>query len=155
MLSRDFISWRKHALSSTIRAKVTARNLQTAAFVVSAIFIPVAFAGQNWISRSNPVGISFFVMLYASVLTVVATTFARYRKERRSSLPKWRRIPYEVSLFVQLVLSLRPVATWLMALKGATPHLRFAFLFLFGANAAAMILVWFGSGWSRLGAVLA
>jgi hypothetical protein len=130
---------------------MTARNLQSAAFVVSAIFIPVAFAGENWISRSNLIGISFLTILYASVLTAVAATFARYRKEVRSSLAKWRRIPYEVGLSLLLALSLCPVATWLMALSGVTPHSRFVFLFLLGANATAMILVWFGGGWSRLG----
>jgi hypothetical protein len=30
-------------------------------------------------------------------------------------------------------------------------HLRLAVLCLLGVNAAAAILVWFGSGWSRLG----
>jgi len=130
---------------------MTARNLQAAAFVISAVLIPVAFARENWISRSNLIGISFLVVLYAAVLTAVAATFARYRKEGRSSLAKWRRIPYEVSLYFLLILALCPIATWLTALNGATPHLRFVFLFLFGANAAAMILVWFGSGWSRLG----
>jgi hypothetical protein len=101
---------------------VTATNLQTAAMTVSAVLIPVAFAGGNWISRSNFWGILFVVVLYGSVLAAVVSTFVRYRKEQRSCLAKWRRIPYEIGLFLLLVLSLCPIATWTLALRGAAPE---------------------------------
>jgi hypothetical protein len=130
---------------------VTATNLQTAAMTVSAVLIPVAFAGGNWISRSNFWGILFVVVLYGSVLAAVVSTFVRYRKEQRSCLAKWLRIPYEIGLFLLLVLSLCPIATWTLALRGAAPQWRLVFQCLFGANAAATVLVWFGRGWSRVG----
>jgi hypothetical protein len=135
----------------TIKKNVRATNLQTAAITVSAVLIPVTFAGENWISSSNFWGISFVVVLYTSVLTAVASTFVRYRREQRSCLAKWRRMPYEIGLFSLLILSLCPIATWTLAVRGVTPHLRLVFLCLFGANAAAMVLVWFGPGWSRVG----
>jgi hypothetical protein len=130
---------------------MTATKLQAAAMTVSAALVPVAFAGENWICRSNLVALLFALILYASVLTAVTTTLARQRKEGSTFLAGWRRVPYEIGIFLLLVLSLCPIATWLMALNGTVPHSRMIFLFLFGANAAAIVLVWFGRGWSRIG----
>jgi hypothetical protein len=52
---------------------------------------------------------------------------------------------------VLLALCLLPVATWSIVFSGIILHLRVAVLCLLGVNAAAVILLWFGSGWSRLG----
>ena len=44
---------------------------------------------------------------------------------------------------------------WGSRFLGITVHLRVAVLCLLGVNAAAAILVWFGSGWTRLGLTVA
>jgi len=119
--------------------------------VASGVFVPIAIGAGNWLSRSELVGIFFLVALYACVVTAVSSTVVRYRNEQRGSLAQWRRAPYTAGLDLLLALCLCPLATWPIALSGTDLHLRFAVLCLFGANVAAVILVWFGSGWSRLG----
>jgi hypothetical protein len=126
------------------------KNLQTGALTVSAVFVPIAFAGENWLSHSNFLGIAFFVVLYACVLISVSSTLVRYRRELRVSLASWRRTPYSVGLVLLLVLCLCPLATWSIGLSGTSHHPDYLFLCLFGANVTAAILLWFGSGWSRL-----
>jgi hypothetical protein len=129
---------------------VTPKNLQTGALAVSALFVPIAIAEDNWLSHSNFFGIGFFVALYASVLIALGSTFVRYQRER-SSLASWRRTPYATGLVLLALLCLCPVATWSMALSRTSHHPDYLFLCLFGANVTAAILLWFGSGWSRLG----
>jgi hypothetical protein len=130
---------------------VKAKTLQTVAMVALALFVPIAIGAGNWLSRSELVGISFLVALYACVVIALSTTVVRYRNEQRVSLAQWRRAPYTLGLVLLLTLCLCPFAAWPIALSGTDLHLRFAVLCLFGANVAAAILVWFGSGWSRLG----
>jgi hypothetical protein len=70
-------------------------------------------------------------------------------------LPNWRRVPYAMSLILMVALSLSPLVTWALALSGtypsaASPHDPI-FLVLFIANVAAVTLIWFGRGWSRVG----
>jgi hypothetical protein len=130
---------------------VNARRVQIVAMATSALFVPVFIAGNRLIWGSRFRGTSFFVVLYASVLATLFSTFACYRGDLQSSLPQWRRTLYITGVTVLLALCLLPVATWPMVLSGITLHLRVAVLCLLGVNAAAAILVWFGSGWSRLG----
>jgi hypothetical protein len=127
------------------------KNLQTGALTVSALFIPIAFAGENWLSHSNFWGISFFVVLYACVLIGVGSTLVRYRREQRVSLASWRRTPYRLGLILLALLSFCPLATWSIALSETGHRLHYLFPCLFVANVAAAILLWFGSGWPRLG----
>ena len=119
--------------------------------VTLALFVPIAIGAGNWLSRSELVGISFLVALYACVVTALSSTVVRYRNEQRVSLAQWRRAPYIAGLVLLLTLCLCPLAAWPIALSGTVLHLRIAVFILFGANVAAVILVWFGSGWSRLG----
>lgn len=91
------------------------------------------------------------MLLYASVLAAILSTFARYRRDQQSSLAQWHRALYITGVIVLFALCLLPLATWPIALSGTTLHLRVAVLCVLGVNAAAAILVWFGSGWSRLG----
>jgi hypothetical protein len=130
---------------------VTAKNLQTGALTVLALFVPIAFTEDRWLSQSKVLGIAFIAALYACVLIALICTLVRYRREQRGSLPSWRRTPYALGLVLLLVLCLCPLATWPLALSGTTHHLHYLFLYLFGANVAAAIFLWFGSGWSRLG----
>jgi hypothetical protein len=117
----------------------------------SALFVPFSIAGYRIIWGSRLLGISSFVVLYASVLAALLSTFARYRSDQQSSLAQWRRAPYITGVILLFALCLLPLATWPIALSGTTLHLRVAVLCLLAVNAAAAILVWFGSGWSRLG----
>jgi hypothetical protein len=135
---------------------VTVKNLQTGALTVSALFVPIAFAGERWLSHSNFFGVAFFVVLYAGVLIAVSSTLVRYRREQRVSLASWRRTPYAFGLILLLLLCLCSLAIWFIALNGnaltGTSHRPdYLFLCLFGANVIALILIWFGSGWSRVG----
>jgi hypothetical protein len=130
---------------------VNARIVQIVAMATSALFVPVFIAGNRLIWGSRFLSISFLVVLYASVLAALFSTFVRYRSDQQSSLAQWRRTPYITGVKVLLALCLLPVATWPIVLSGITLHLRVAILCSLGANAAAAILVWFGSGWSRLG----
>jgi hypothetical protein len=130
---------------------VKAKTLQTVAMVTLALFVPIAIGAGNWLSRSELVGISFLVALYACVVTALSSTVVRYRNEQRVSLAQLRRAPYIAGLVLLLTLCLCPLAAWPIALSGTVLHLRIAVFILFGANVAAVILVWFGSGWSRLG----
>jgi hypothetical protein len=117
----------------------------------SALLVPVFTAENRLIWGSRSLGISFFVVLYASVLAALFSAFARYRKDQQSSLGPWRRALYIMGVKVLLALCLLPVATWSIVFSGIILHLRVAVLCLLGVNAAAVILLWFGSGWSRLG----
>ena len=119
--------------------------------VALALLVPIAIPAFDWLSRSRLVGISFLVALCACVVTALSSTVVRYRNEQRVSLARWRRVPYFSGLILLLTLCLCPLAAWPIALSGITLHLRVALLCLFSANVAAVILVWFGSGWSRLG----
>lgn len=118
--------------------------------VASAVFVPIAIGAGNWLSRSELGGISFLVALYACAVTAVSSTVVRYRSEQRGSLAQWRRAPYSAGLVLLLTLCLCPLGTWPIAMSGTDLH-RFAVRCLFGANVAAAILVWLGSGWSRVG----
>jgi hypothetical protein len=117
----------------------------------SALLVPVFTAENRLIWGSRSLGISFFVVLYASVLAALFSAFARYRNDQQSSLAPWRRALDIMGMKVLLALCLLPIATWSIVFSGITLHLRVAVLCLLGANAAAVILLWFGSGWSRLG----
>jgi len=128
------------------------KKLQTAAMTASALLVPVAAAEESWLSRSKCLGIAFVLVLYACAIISVVSTFVRYRKEQRSSLANWRRTPYAVGLVLLLMLCLCPLATWPIAVSGASFRPHYLFLCLFAANVAAATLVWFGIGWwSRLG----
>jgi len=130
---------------------VTVKNLQTGALTVSGLFVPIAFAGESWLSQSKFFGSAFFVALYACVLIAVSSTLVRYRREQRVSLASWRRTPYALGLILLVLLSFCPLATWPIALSQTSHHPDYLFLCLFGANVTAAILLWFGSGWPRLG----
>jgi hypothetical protein len=129
---------------------VTAKNLQTAALTVSTLFVPIAFAEERWLSQSKFSFIAFVVALYACVLIALISTLIRFRREQRDSLPSWRRTPYALGLAILLALCSSPLATWLLALS-KTHDPDYLFFCLFGANVTAAVLLWFGSGWSRLG----
>ena len=135
---------------------MTAKNLQTSALTLAALFIPIGFAEEHWVSQSTFLGITFFVALYACVFVAVVSTLVRYQRHQRFSLASWRRIPYVLGLTFLLLLCLCPLAIWPITLSGIAPsgtshHPDYLFLCLFGANVIAPILLWFGSGWSRLG----
>lgn len=117
----------------------------------SALLVPVFVAGNGLIWGSKFVRSSFFVVLSASVLAALLSAFARYRNDQQSSPTQWRRALYITGVKVLLALCLLPVATWPIVFSGITLHLRVAVFCLFGVNAAAAILLWFGSGWSRFG----
>jgi hypothetical protein len=125
--------------------------VQIVAMATSALLVPVFVAGNGLIWGSKFVRSSFFVVLSASVLAALLSAFARYRNDQQSSLTQWRRALYITGVKVLLALCLLPVATWPIVFSGITLHLRVAALCLLGVNAAAAILLWFGSGWSRLG----
>lgn len=116
-----------------------------------ALLVPVFIAGSSLIWEFKFTAASFIIVLFASVLVALFSTFARYRGDRQPSLAKWRRTPYITGVALLLALSLISLATWPIAFSGTTLHLRVAVFCLFGLNAAAAILVWFGRGWSRLG----
>lgn len=130
---------------------MSARRVQIVAMVTSALLVLVFTAGNRLIWGSSFLGISFFVVLYASVLAALFSAFARYQNDQQSSLAQWRRALYIAGVKVLLALCLLPVATWPIVFSGITLHLRVAVLCLLGLNAVAAILLWFGSGWSRLG----
>lgn len=136
-----------HLNSGTVKTK----RVQIISMGTSALFLPLVIFEGRLIWSSKLVSASFFVALYACVLAALLSTFLRYRAEQRMLLPHWRRMPYITGVLVLLVLSLAPLATWPIGLSGVTLHLRSTVLGLLAVNAAAAILVWFGSGWSRLG----
>ena len=117
----------------------------------SALFVPFSIAGSRIIWGSKFLTISSFVVLYASVLAALLSTFIRYRNDEQTSIAPWRRAIYITGVIVLFALCLLPLATWPIALSAMTLHIRILVLSLLGLNAAAAILVWFGSGWSRLG----
>jgi hypothetical protein len=121
--------------------------------MASALFVPVYLAGSRLIWSSGFLSTSFLLVLYASVLTTLFSTLACYRSDRQGSLAQWRRTPYITGVIVLLALCLLPLATWPIALSGVSLHLhlRVVVLCLLGLNAVAAILVWFGTGWLRLG----
>lgn len=115
---------------------------------------PIFTIGYRLVWDSEFLGASLLVVLYACVLVALFSTFVRYRNEQWSSVARWRRMPYMAGVVVLLALCLLPLATWPIVLGGVTLHLRVAVLCLLGVNTAAAVLVWFGSGWSRLGLTL-
>jgi len=128
--------------------------------MASTLLVPLAFLGGNRLDRSEFALPAFLITAYVCVVVAVTSTFVRYRREQRTSLPSWRRIPYVIALGLLLALCLSPLVTWPLALSskytGGEYHAHanrpdFVFLGLFGANAAALMLIWFGRGWSRLG----
>lgn len=132
-----------------------AKTVQTVAVATSALLVPISMGGNSLIWGHRFLGVSFLVVLYASVLAVLLSTFVRYRSEQQSSLARWRRTLYITGMALLLALCSCPIATWPIAQSGVTLHLRPAVLCLLGVNAVAAILVWFGRGWSRLGLTLA
>jgi len=131
-----------------------AKNVQAASIILSALLFMMALSNTPLL-RSNSAEISLLVLGYVSVLIAVASTVLRYRNEHRDLLPNWRRVPYALSLILMVALSLSPLVTWALAWSGtypnaASPHDPI-FLVLFIANVAAVTLIWFGRGWSRVG----
>jgi len=143
--------WVAYGCRSYRLEAMNARRVQTASMAVSALFVPIFLIGYRLIWSSELLGVSFLVVLYASVLAALVGTFVRYRNEQQISLARWRRTPYMAGVVLLIALCLLPLATWPVVLSGVTLHLRIAVLCLLGVNAAAAVLVWFGSGWSRLG----
>ena len=132
---------------------MTLKNLQTSALALSALFTPIAFAVERRLSQPGEL---FFIPLYACVFIGVGSTIVRYRREERFSLARWRRIPYALGLVLLLLLCVCSLAIWFIvlsgiALSGPSHRPDYLFLCLFGANVIAPILLWFGSGWSRVG----
>jgi hypothetical protein len=123
--------------------------------VIPTLLVPVFMAEEHWLAGSELWGVAFLVVVYACVVTAIATTIVRNRSEQRDSLAQWRRIPYVIGLAFLSVLCLLPLVAWPIALSGMDLHLRYAVLCLFGANVAAVILIWFGSGWARIGLTVA
>ena len=137
-----------------VNPSMKAKNVQVASIVLSALLILMALSDIPLL-RSKSVEIALLVLAYVSVLMAVASTVLRYRNEHRGLLPKWRRVPYALSLLLLAALSLSPLVTWGLALswKYPSPASRSdpIFFILFGANVAAVTLIWFGRGWSRVG----
>lgn len=126
------------------------------ALALSALLAPMAIAAERLLSRSSLLFIPFLVVLYACAFIGVGSTLVRYKREERLSLVRWRRIPYVLGLVLLLSLCLCSLAIWAIVLsgiglRGASNRPDYLFLCLFGANTIAPILVWFGSGWSRVG----
>ena len=132
---------------------MSVKKLQTAAFVLSGLAFLLAFVGRDFLFRLARAFELFAGALYVCVLVAVVTTTMRYLREERGSLPVWRRLPYVIALCVLGGFCLLPLVTWPLALSGASRNLHFRPLIiaLFGAHLTALILTWFGRGWSRLG----
>lgn len=130
---------------------VIAKRVQTIALVTSALLLPVSIFGDRLLWSSIPVTTLFAIVLYASLLASLISSLASYRSNHQSSLASWRLTAYKVGLIILLAFCALPLATWAIALSGAKPHLHLAILGLLGVNVGAAVLVWFGSGWSRLG----
>ena len=116
-----------------------------------ALFVPLFLVGDRLIWRSTYVAAAFVMVVYAAVLAALLSTFGRYRAEQRITLAQWRRAPYVTGLLLLLAFSVLPLATWPIGFSGINLHLRNAVLCSLGLNVTAAILVWFGSGWHRLG----
>lgn len=136
---------------------MVAKKLQAASIILSGSLILMALSGIPPF-QSKVVGISALVLGYLAALIAVGITWFRYRIEDRAFLPNWRRIPYALSLVLMVALSLSPLLTWLLVLSGKYPTFpgpasrhEPLFFILFGTNVSAMVLLWFGRGWSRLG----
>jgi hypothetical protein len=131
-----------------------AKNVQVASIVLSGLLMLMALSDIPLL-RSKSSEIALLILAYVSLLIAVASTVLRYRNEHSGLLPKWRRIPYALSLTLMAALSLSPLVTWGLALgwKYPSPASRNdpIFFILFGANVAAVTLIWFGRGWSRVG----
>lgn len=119
--------------------------------LVSALCVPLFFAGSRLIWGSSVLSAAFLLVLYVSVVAALFSTFVLCQSEQHSSLVRWRRTPYMTGVVILIGLCLLPPATWAIVLSGVTVHFRSAVLCLVGINAAAAILVWFGRGWSRIG----
>jgi len=121
----------------------------------SALLIPLVFSAERWLMASKAVFITVVVLIYTAVITALGSTILRYRREHRTYLPRWRRIPYAVALWFLVLLCISPAITWTTVPSsdpGSGPSSRdYLFLTLIGMNATAAILIWFGRGWSRLG----
>lgn len=131
-----------------------AKHVQAASIIVSALLILMALSDLPFL-RSKAAEILLLILGYVAVLIAVASTVFRYRNEHRGLLPNWRRIPYAISLTLMVALSLSPLVTWALALNSSYPSATSRhdpiFFTLFGANVAAIALIWFGRGWSRVG----
>jgi hypothetical protein len=130
---------------------VNAKRVQTIALATSALLLPVFSLGNKLLWSSIFLATLFAVVLYASLLASLISSLVSHRSDHQSPLASWRLTAYKVGLTVLLMFCVLPLATWAIALSGTTLHLRFPILCLLGVNAGAAILVWFGSGWSRLG----
>lgn len=137
--------------SSGFSANMKAKRIQLFAMVTAGLLFPISLVADSLIWGSRVFGVAFFLVLYLSVLIALFSTWACYRSGHESPLPQWRRAAFITGVIVLLVLSLLPIATWPIGLLGVTLSLRFAVLCLFCVNAAAVILVWFGRGWARVG----
>ena len=133
------------------------KKVQIASIILSGSLILVALSGIP-LYQSRVVGISALVLGHLAALIAIGITWFRYRIEDRALLPNWRRIPYALSLVLMVALSLSPLVTWQLALSGKYPTFPGPtsrhdpiVVILFGANVSAMVLLWFGRGWSRLG----
>lgn len=131
-----------------------AKHVQAASIILSPLLTLMALSDVPLL-RSKAAEISLLIFGYVAVLIAVASTVLRYRKEHRGLLPNWRRIPYSLSLTLMVALSLSPLVTWALALNSSYPSATSRhdpiFVALFGANVAAVTLIWFGRGWWRVG----
>ena len=125
----------------------------------SAAMILLLFFAESQIAKFNFVSNAILIGAYICAVTAVAATFVRYHREHRASLPSWRRIPYALALALLAVLCLAPFVTAHLVFSGnypSFPNSRHEPISscLFWANVAAIVLIWFGSGWSRIGLTL-
>ena len=95
------------------------RSLQTGAFVLAGVFIPVFAVLERLISWKWS-DVVFFATVHVVVLVGILTSIIRYRRERNSPLPNWRRILYATALVLLLTLVLLPLATWPIAMSGVS-----------------------------------
>ena len=135
------------------------KQVQTVAMTASGAIILLLFFAESQIAKFNFVGNAILIGAYICAVTAVAATFVRYRREHRASLPSWRRIPYALALAMLALLCFTPFVTWHLVSSGnypSWPNSRHEPISscLFWANVAAIVLIWFGSGRSRIGLAL-
>lgn len=73
---------------------VDAGRFQTVAMTLLALLVPIYTVGVRLLSTSEFKFEVFVVVVYCSVLVAVASTLVCYPRERRDSLPTWRRLLY-------------------------------------------------------------
>lgn len=134
-----------------LRRVVNTRRVQAVSMAISALFLSVFIPGNSLIGGPKFLSVALLGVLYGSVCAALLSTFVRYRSGHESSLAPWRRTAFITGVRVLLALCVIPLATWPIALSGIALHMRVPVLCFLGVNAAAVILVWFGRGWSRLG----